>query len=91
MVSAGLHCSFRMSRQMLPLLLMLGWYTLVVKFTCRQVMGHQLAGVQAWLRPHKGRGPKTSGLPQGPPQVHPGQVTLQSARLPSGRWLAVPG
>ena len=30
MVSAGLHCSFRMSRQMLPWLLMLGWYT------CRQ-------------------------------------------------------
>lgn len=27
MVSAGLHCSFRMSRQMLPWLLMLGWYT----------------------------------------------------------------
>ena len=27
MVSAGLHCSFKMSRQMLPWLLMLGWYT----------------------------------------------------------------
>lgn len=26
-VRAGLHCSFRMSRQMLPWLLMLGWYT----------------------------------------------------------------
>ena len=25
MVNAGLHCSRRMSRQMLPLLLMLGW------------------------------------------------------------------
>lgn len=33
-VSAGLHCSLRMSRQMLPLLLMLGWYTFVEKLTC---------------------------------------------------------
>lgn len=38
MVSAGLHCSFRMSRQMLPWLLMLGWYT------CAG--GH---GVTGWL------------------------------------------
>jgi hypothetical protein len=29
MVRAGLHCSLRMSRQMLPLLLMFGWNTLV--------------------------------------------------------------
>jgi hypothetical protein len=34
-VSAGLHCSLRMSRQMLPLLLMLGWYTFVEKLTCK--------------------------------------------------------
>ena len=35
MVNAGLHCSFKMSRQMLPLLLMFGWKTLVLKATCR--------------------------------------------------------
>jgi hypothetical protein len=29
MVRAGLHWSFKMSRQMLPWLLTLGWYTLV--------------------------------------------------------------
>lgn len=34
MVSAGLHCSFKMSRQMLPLLLMFGWKTFVLKATC---------------------------------------------------------
>ena len=34
MVRAGLHCSLRISRQMLPLLLMFGWYTLVLKDTC---------------------------------------------------------
>lgn len=34
-VSAGLHCSFKMSKQMLPLLLIFGWYTLVWKFTCK--------------------------------------------------------
>jgi len=33
MVRAGLHCSLRMSRQMLPLLLMFGWNTLVRKET----------------------------------------------------------
>ncbi len=33
MVKAGDHCSFRMSKQMLPLLLMFGWYTLVIKLT----------------------------------------------------------
>jgi hypothetical protein len=32
-VRAGLHCSLRMSRQMLPLLLMLGWKTFVRKET----------------------------------------------------------
>ena len=30
MVSAGLHWSFKMSRQILPLALMLGWYIRVV-------------------------------------------------------------
>lgn len=33
MVNAGLHCSLRMSRHILPLLLMLGWKTLVLKAT----------------------------------------------------------
>lgn len=33
-VRAGDHCDLRMSRHMLPLLLMLGWYILVVKATC---------------------------------------------------------
>jgi hypothetical protein len=33
MVSAGLHCSLRMSRQMLPWLFTFGWYTFVLKFT----------------------------------------------------------
>ena len=37
MVRAGLHCSFRISRQMLPLLLMFGWYTLVLKDTCKSI------------------------------------------------------
>lgn len=32
-VSAGLHCSFKMSRQMLPLLLMFGWNTFVLNAT----------------------------------------------------------
>ena len=36
-VKAGLHCSFRMSKHMLPLELMLGWYTFVAKLTCHQV------------------------------------------------------
>lgn len=34
MVNAGLHCSFRMSRQILPLLLMFGWKTFVLNATC---------------------------------------------------------
>jgi hypothetical protein len=33
MVRAGLHWSRRMSKQMLPLELMLGWYMRVVKLT----------------------------------------------------------
>ena len=32
-VNAGLHCSFRMSRQIEPCEFTLGWYTLVLKFT----------------------------------------------------------
>jgi len=32
-VNAGLHCSFKISRQMLPWEFTLGWYTLVLKFT----------------------------------------------------------
>jgi hypothetical protein len=35
MVRAGLHCSFKISRQMLPLLLILGWKTFVLNATCR--------------------------------------------------------
>ena len=35
-VKAGLHCSFRISRHMLPLELMLGWYTFVAKLTCHR-------------------------------------------------------
>ena len=38
MVKAGLHCSLRMSRQMLPLLLMFGWNTLVRKETWNMFM-----------------------------------------------------
>lgn len=34
MVRAGLHCSLRISKQMLPLLLMFGWKTFVLKETC---------------------------------------------------------
>lgn len=34
-VNAGLHCSLRMSRQMLPLLFMFGWKTFVLKETCK--------------------------------------------------------
>lgn len=33
MVRAGDHCDRRMSRQMLPLLLIFGWYILVVNAT----------------------------------------------------------
>ena len=33
MVKAGLHCDRRMSKQILPLLFMLGWYILVVNET----------------------------------------------------------
>jgi len=36
MVRAGLHCSFKMSRQMLPWEFTFGWYTLVWKLTCRR-------------------------------------------------------
>jgi len=36
MVRAGLHCSLRISRQMLPLLLMLGWKTLVLNATWKE-------------------------------------------------------
>lgn len=36
MVRAGLHWSLRMSRQMLPLLFMFGWNTLVLNATCSQ-------------------------------------------------------
>ena len=39
MVSAGLHCSFRISRQMLPLLLILGWKTLVLNATLGGLKG----------------------------------------------------
>lgn len=35
MVSAGLHCSLRMSKQIFPLLLIFGWKTLVLKATYR--------------------------------------------------------
>lgn len=37
MVSAGLHCSLSMSKQMFPLLFMFGWNTLVLKATCLQL------------------------------------------------------
>lgn len=49
-VSAGLHCSFSMSRHIEPLELMLGWYTFVWKLTCTSDMpsrsgtSFQLAG-----------------------------------------------
>lgn len=33
MVNAGLHCSFRMSRHILPLLLIFGWKTFVLNAT----------------------------------------------------------
>lgn len=35
MVRAGLHCSFKISRQMLPLLFMFGWNTFVLNATCK--------------------------------------------------------
>lgn len=38
-VRAGLHWSLRMSRQMLPLELMLGWYMRVVKLTLGALNG----------------------------------------------------
>lgn len=48
MVSAGLHCSFRMSRQMLPWLLMLGWYT------CGAWYGMGRSGNDGWGMPLPG-------------------------------------
>ena len=41
-VSAGLHWSFRMSNQILPLLLTFGWYILVVKFTLGGLNGYSV-------------------------------------------------
>jgi len=38
MVSAGLHCSLSMSKQIFPLLFMFGWNTLVLKATCKQFL-----------------------------------------------------
>lgn len=35
MVSAGLHWDRKISRQILPLLFMLGWYIFVVNDTCK--------------------------------------------------------
>ena len=43
MVRAGLHCSLRISRQMLPLLLMLGWKTLVLNATWRGKKRNKIA------------------------------------------------
>lgn len=34
-VKAGLHCSFRMSRHILPLLFIFGWKTFVLNATCK--------------------------------------------------------
>ena len=42
MVSAGLHWSFRMSRQMAPCPLMLQWYILVLNTTC--TLDHRFHG-----------------------------------------------
>ena len=39
MVRAGLHCSLRMSRQMLPWAFTFGWYTFVLKFTLGGLKG----------------------------------------------------
>lgn len=47
MVKAGLHCSFKISRQMLPLLLMFGWKTFVLKATYKRDVD------KAWLMPKK--------------------------------------
>ena len=47
-VNAGLHCSFKMSKQMLPLLLMFGWKTFVLKATCRSHTLHKLANHRIW-------------------------------------------
>ena len=33
-VNAGLHCDLNISKQILPLLLILGWYILVVNAIC---------------------------------------------------------
>ena len=52
-VSAGLHCSFRMSRHIDPLEFMLGWYTFVWKLTCTRdrfttmLLGHHVQQMQA--------------------------------------------
>lgn len=46
-VRAGLHCSFKMSRQMLPLLLIFGWKTLVRKATYTKTIHVSETHVQA--------------------------------------------
>ena len=45
-VRAGLHWDLRISRQILPLLLMFGWYILVVKDTCEDKTMQQAHSLQ---------------------------------------------
>ena len=47
-VSAGDHCSFKMSRQMLPCPLMLGWYTWKNRPDARQGAGARVGGHTQW-------------------------------------------
>jgi len=56
MVRAGLHCSLRISRQMLPLLLMLGWKTLVLNATwkeCKKKHHYPSGKKRAHTQPNK--------------------------------------
>ncbi len=41
-VNAGLHCDLSISKHILPLLLILGWYILVVKATYRSTGGNSI-------------------------------------------------
>lgn len=50
-VKAGLHCSFKISRQMLPLLLMLGWNTFVLKASCNNRSALLVGITEYYLEP----------------------------------------
>ena len=53
-VNAGDHCDRKISKQILPLLFILGWYIRVVKATCNKawvsVLGHFIFNIKVLVR-----------------------------------------